>query len=288
MTPYKLLLSIIVVTSLLIWACTKEEDNINSNKHLYFPQTIQITDSVNSNIRTAYQYDRENRIIAIFDTINYTEDSERLQNTTLSTIEYDGQNNITKMVSSEKETSIEEITTQYTTIYNFSYSTNAEEETTVLMGITNQETAFTQNYQILLNGKHQAIKITPEGLDRSVSFEYDRDGKLSKTVNEDGIEFYFGFDSKRGIFREVNMPHWVIQIVLGIPRNAQWVDMGQYMNIAYNCEKIEIIDTADATSDDRVSFRNYTNIYNPFGYPVEISDNYKFEIAISYGRNAAN
>ena len=282
MVPHKFLFTIMAAVALLASACTNDDDGIDNGKYLFLPQKISIEDSLANNRLTTYTYEENsNRFAEITDTIRFVKNAAMFLNTTYSTIDYDEMGRVVKMTSQLKEAQNDSTETQRTVVYTFGYP--YANWAVVIINIEDQSTGTAKTYLIEFNEKQQAVEFMyGEDQDKFVLFEYDNKGNILKTKDELGKEFYFSPDTKRGIYREVNMPQWFMNIVLNIPRSSVWPDTYDTYGTNNNCDKIEVLDVLAVNPSEKVLVRNYTTQYSPFGYPIGQSDNLRFEIKVTY------
>ncbi|GAB6012725.1 hypothetical protein [Viscerimonas tarda] len=280
MTANKLIVGTVLITAcILTSACENNDDTVDNGNYLYLPKTLNITDSLANTRRTEYTYDANNRMVEIADEITFKRGTADLTNTSLSQIEYDAQGRITKMTSHTNDALEGGLVFENVIVRNFSYPYTGEP--VVIVDVENQ-TGFTETHTILLNQKQQVLKYT-QGNGRFSLFEYDNKGNVQKITDESGKQYSFGSDAKRGVYREVNIPQWFINIVLNMSRNGVWFDMYETLGVQNNCTKIV---EQHINLDDNFSplERNYIIQYNPFAYPVSQSDNLKFKMTVAYTR----
>lgn len=125
-----------------------------------------------------------------------------------------------------------------------------------------------QLLSIELNERGQAAKCTNHQEQTSLTYEYHSNGNISKTMDNDGVQYTYQYDNKRGMFREVNVPQWFINTIFAIQLDILDQKVGQSLSIYNNCTSITATNTDGSTNTDNSYNYNYTG----FRYPASITD----------------
>jgi len=276
MRLYSTFLLFLIAMLLLVTSCNEYEDN---GKFTYMPETISMIDSAGIRLTTRFEYDANNRIVSIADTISGNvarEDSAY----TRTQIQFGGEGNITGMVSQCYNTKTQALIRTLNTTYTYSGND-------ILAVTTTSGEGTDANYKMELNNNRQVVKYTWDNIRKSAEYEYDGRGNRTTGVvkDKDGIiyNYAYNYDDRRGIFKHVNMPNWFIANELNKSRSTVWISMNENINAVNNFTSIYWENPLDTIPVMKV-LTSCAYSYNSFGYPLQMSDNHRFSGRITYVR----
>lgn len=223
----KLVLSAFVLGGLMFTSCKdddkKDDDNVDISK-MYLPLKIDSDD-----YSSTFTYNNKAQVTKIVESDGY----EYIFN-------YAG-DKLVEIITEEKYND-----NSYKTTYTFSQSGTdlTLNSTEVYNGQSRTNTEI-----LSLDGKGNLIN------DGYFLYSYDGNGNVIKMETEDGDKVTCKFDSKNGIFKNLNLPKWVITYILDYQTN-----------ISNNMIEMEYI-SEEYPEENNSGVIKYE--YNTDGYPVK-------------------
>lgn len=222
----KLVLSAIVLTGFLFTSCDDKENEDNDGKvdvtKTYLPLKISTSDYT-----TSFSYNDKGQVVKIAESDGY---------------EYVFKYNGKQLVEIVEDGGA--VNGGYKTVYTFTQSGNT---VTLNMEALIDGQKYQDKENLLLDAKGNLSH------DGYFTYTYDANGNVIKMASDDG-EATLTYDAKNGIFKNVNLPQWVLSYILSYQINH----VNNVLTFSFVSEDVE---------DNNSGTAKYE--YNADGYPTK-------------------
>lgn len=267
MKSYIYLISVFILgalcSTLLFVSCNDSDDT--DSAYLYLPYELSSTDVFYYTTRYIYNNNRPTEI-HLLEKIN----TVTITDSTHISITYNADGNPTDMEVSAGYLRQDTLGNSLFETYRYTFSYQGEN-----VIIDRDNTPF---LCIELNGKGQAVKCTDRQSLTSLAYEYHENGNIRKITDNEGTEYTYQYDNKRGIFREVNLPQWFINAMFSVPLDILDLKAGQFLNIRNNCTSITVNNGNEGVNNTFT----YSYTYSGFRYPTLITDGNNTQMRVRY------
>lgn len=223
----KLVLSAVVLTAFFFTSCDdKENENNNDGKVDITKTYLPLKISTNS-YTTNFSYDDKGQVVKIAESDGYE-----------YVFKYDGKQLVEIIEDSGDANG------GYKTVYTFSQSGST---VTLNMEALIDGQKYQDKENLLLDAKGNLAN------DGYFTYTYDANGNVTKMASNDG-EVTLTYDAKNGIFKNVNLPQWVLSYILSYHINH----INNALTFNFISEDVEDNNSGTAKYD-----------YNAEGYPTK-------------------